>query len=261
MELEKDYLASKWVMKSKLFDGYSKMFFKTYENLVDVYNKVDFKDKDVLSVLASSDQVFTAYLYGAKKVDSFDVNILTKYYYYLRIWTIKYMRQVYPTQILDNNYKWLNELLDKVTPRNQEEQEVLEFWKKHAKEETKLEKLFFDDYRHIEGKTEFNNGFLGSIIDKQVGFKNIDFYKDIETEDKYDIILMSNIIEWARDYDDKLIIVRDNLTKLLRNNGVVLCTDFTNNRYYELLKEKRIFDHNFSFLDYGNDIGYVYTKK
>ena len=41
--------------------------------------------KEVLSVLASSDHVLTARYLEAKKVDAFDNNRFTLYYFYLRI--------------------------------------------------------------------------------------------------------------------------------------------------------------------------------
>ncbi len=54
------------------------------ENLVDLFQYFDVKDKECLSVLGSSDQVFDLFLHGAKRVDSFDMNSLAIYYFYLK---------------------------------------------------------------------------------------------------------------------------------------------------------------------------------
>ena len=48
------------------------------------------------TVLASGDQAFYFYDNGAKKVDLFDINKLSIYYYYLRVWIIKYLGRFYP---------------------------------------------------------------------------------------------------------------------------------------------------------------------
>lgn len=56
----------------------------TNENLIGCLNNFDLKDKECLTVLGSSDQVFDMYLKGAKRVDTFDINPLTKYYFYLK---------------------------------------------------------------------------------------------------------------------------------------------------------------------------------
>ena len=56
----------------------------TNENIKDAFALFDLKDKEVLSVLASSDQIIDMFLRGAKNIDTFDLNGLTKYYFYLK---------------------------------------------------------------------------------------------------------------------------------------------------------------------------------
>ena len=96
--LLKDYLASRVVADNKVLesDEYGKMYYRTNEDLVEAYLDTDFQGKEVLSVLASSDQVFTARVLEAKTVDAFDKNRLTLYYFYLRLWTLKYEKELYP---------------------------------------------------------------------------------------------------------------------------------------------------------------------
>lgn len=59
------------------------------ENINAAFNNFDLKGKDFLTVLASSDQTFDLYLRGAKSVFTFDINPLTKYYFYLKKAAIK----------------------------------------------------------------------------------------------------------------------------------------------------------------------------
>lgn len=56
----------------------------TTENINGMFSHFNFKDKDCLSVLGSSDQIFDMYLRGAKSVTAFDINPLTEYLFYLK---------------------------------------------------------------------------------------------------------------------------------------------------------------------------------
>ena len=108
----KDYLVSRIISFGKEIPGYGKVYYRTNEDLETIYKDLDLHKKKVLSVLASSDQVFTANYLGAEQVDSFDKNRLTLYYYYLRKWSIKYRRELHP-KVLKGN-KWLKNLLELV---------------------------------------------------------------------------------------------------------------------------------------------------
>lgn len=61
-----------------------KLWPMTNENLKEVYKLFDVKDKAVLTVTSSGDHIFESLASGAKTVDSFDINYLTEYYYYLK---------------------------------------------------------------------------------------------------------------------------------------------------------------------------------
>ena len=72
------------------FVPFKRIYTTSNEQLDAVFRGFDLKDKDILSVLGSSDHVFSEYYLGAKSVTAFDVNELTKYYYYLRKWSLIY---------------------------------------------------------------------------------------------------------------------------------------------------------------------------
>lgn len=257
MDKVRDYLSSCVIADGKVLDGYSKIYFKTNEDLVNSYRLIDFKDKEVFSVLGSSDQVFMARSLGAKKVDSFDKNPLAIYYYYLRCWTIKYRNRLYPEAILDNDYKWLKSLLSMVKPQSKEEEDALHFWIGHLNRKTNLEYLFFDD--SIVGNVTIPNDDK-SIASWKMDFQVIDLFKENEFDSSYDIVILSNIIEWAKGSRRKITCVRDNLDKLLKQGGIALCSKLIR-RYPEMVYEEReIFDSSFDFFDY-DDRGYVYQKK
>ncbi len=56
----------------------------TNENLFECFNQFLLRNKDCLTVLASSDQALDLFLRGAKSVDTFDINPLTPYYFDLK---------------------------------------------------------------------------------------------------------------------------------------------------------------------------------
>ena len=81
--------------KHNSFDKYGPVYPYSNENLDKLFSCVDVCGKDVLTVASSGDHAFYSYNNGANRVDLFDINILTKYYYYLRMWVIKYFDNFY----------------------------------------------------------------------------------------------------------------------------------------------------------------------
>lgn len=60
------------------------------EDLISCFNNFNFNGKSILSVLASSDQVLDMFLRGTSSIDTFDINPLTKHYFYLKKATLNY---------------------------------------------------------------------------------------------------------------------------------------------------------------------------
>lgn len=72
----------------KVDDPVNNMFYSIYpfttENINGYINLFNIKDKDILTVGASGDHTLNLKLNGAKKVDYFDINPFSKYYYELK---------------------------------------------------------------------------------------------------------------------------------------------------------------------------------
>lgn len=66
-----------------------KVYGFTNENMQVLKDVYSFDDANVLTVLGSGDQYFTALLNGAKCVDTFDVNLLAWYHFILKFTAIK----------------------------------------------------------------------------------------------------------------------------------------------------------------------------
>lgn len=64
---------------SSEFGIYSKCYLHTTENIKNFLEFCSIEGKDVLTVAGSGDQLLNAYALGAKRVDVFDINILTQY--------------------------------------------------------------------------------------------------------------------------------------------------------------------------------------
>ena len=250
-----DYLASRGIASGMDLDGYGKLYYQTNENLIDTYIDTDFNDKDVFSVLASSDQVFTCQFLGAKSVDSFDINALAIYYYYLRLWSIKYQNSLYPNIY---NRKELLSLLKMVNCENRFERMALTFFLRHIDEKTNIEKLFYKPDYQFEGSVLYEQASdLQDVINNRMRFYNVDFFEKFNLRKKYDIIVLSNILDWARNDVSKIQIVKDNVNRLLKDDGVVICSLLSRTN---INKEREIF-FDYECQEYKDTRGYTYTKK
>ena len=79
-----EYLIDNPAFYRKKDDIFDMLYPFTTENINGMFSHFNFKNKDCLSVLGSSNQVFDMYLRGAKSVTAFDINPLTKYLFYLK---------------------------------------------------------------------------------------------------------------------------------------------------------------------------------
>ena len=258
-QMLKDYLVTRCMSQGKVVDGYHSIYYKTNEDIIDAYLDIDFYGKDVLSVLASSDHVLTSDFLDAKKTDAFDINRLTFYYYYLRIWTIEYMNELYP-RVLDEDCNWLKLLLSKVTPRNEQEQIAYNFFKQHALLETDFTSFFNDLYKESDGHTLYTKAEeIKDVINPELTFYNINLFDRVDLDNTYDIVLLSNILDLASNDKNKLIQARDNLQRLVRKDGHIICSRLFPITKEERKLEKEIFSDYFDFEQ--KEKGYVYIKK
>ena len=262
---EVDYTISKLVITSSIFQtmpnliDYGKVFYKTNEDLLRPYTDIDFYEKDVLSVLSSGDHVITARYLESETVYAFDKNRLTLYYFYLRLWSIKYRDELYPNIFKDPNRDWMRGLLSEVVPETRMEQIALDFFRKHINENTCFTELFENSKNQPIGKTIYRDtSDLKKFISPELTFYRYNFFEQIYSEKQYDIILMSNILEWAQGDTRKLRQAAENLANLSKKDGLVLCSSLIYKTDY-LKNEKEIFSDLFEQEIIGNS--YVYRKK
>lgn len=81
-----DMIKAKEMLETEIYDipRFERIYAFSNENLKECFKIFDIQNKKCLTVLGSSDQAFDLFLKGAKEVDAFDVNPLTKHYFYLK---------------------------------------------------------------------------------------------------------------------------------------------------------------------------------
>ena len=97
------------------------------ENINGYYDLLDFNNKDILTVIGASDNVFNAILKGAKKIDAFDISIYAIMFYYLKEAAVKALDyDEYMMFFFDNIHGFDKETFAKIKPYLNEK--ALQFW-------------------------------------------------------------------------------------------------------------------------------------
>lgn len=257
MGVKRDLYYAKWLCRKRSIEGYSKIYFETNEELDKLFEKVDFTDKSVLSVLSSSDQLFKLKSHNIKNIDTFDKNKLTYYYFYIRMWTIKYMKELYPTALIYNDYDWIQLLLLSVKPETIEEKDALFFWQSLLNKKVNFSRMFIVD---PEKGLDFSRDIEMNNLPSTINYSKLNLFKKQKFEKLYDIAVISNILEWSIGDSRFLEIISSNLTDLLKENGIVLCSKVTYNNNINGVNIKSALSDNFELCDNDN-LGYVYIKR
>ena len=207
---------------------YNRVYASSNEDLKSLFSSFDIKGKNVLSVLASGDQVFHPCSRGAMMVDYFDINKLSYYYFYLRLWNIRYNKKYYIPDRL--NLENVRKLLEKVIPSNINEENALKYFKKllTRTNETEFRRIFVSgSYYYINENKLHWMMRLYKKLEKSLGdFYHMNLMDKITIDGGYDIIYTSNIHDYV--YDSKFLstgditIYRDNLYNLLNDNGIFI---------------------------------------
>lgn len=243
-----------------LDNEYSKLYQNSNEPLEHILSNFNFRDKKILSVLASSDQLFSFYALGATDVDTFDCNPLAEYYYYLRKCCLDQRGTLEP--YLYSNLELLS-MIDGERSSN-----FLQFWKELLERYPDLmnSPLFYPrttaSYRPFDGKEEKLE------LPEEISFTCQNIFKPIVSYEKYDVIYLSNVLDQGKDNSLKLRVCRDNLNTLLCSSGIVICTNLGSGRHS---LEINIFSDCFLFFEGKEEYNsvtqkinspyYVYQKK
>ena len=180
LNVEKDLDSlQKALLEDKKSKAYNTIYFKANEHVNEILSNFDIRNKNVLTVLGSGDQTFHFLNKGAKNVDTFDINGITIYYYYLRVWAIKYLNKYYLNDL--DEFNW-NELKRKIETSSLEEHQAVRFWDLFFKK-LKYHQIFEKDLTICENEIKD----LSELI-KRLNCSKQDFYNIDISQKKYQII-------------------------------------------------------------------------
>ena len=238
-----------------------------------IYKNIDFNNKEVLSVLASSDQMIASYYYGAKNVDVFDRNLRSLYYYYFRRWLVNSSTESYPYFQSKLNIKDYTNMVRKVYPKSVYEAMAKKFWITALTSKFNPDNYFEYSPYYLNNEFQDDYSFIKKVLNKDINYVDIDMFGNIDTNKKYDIVVISNMLEYLEGNKQDLLKVRSNLSELLKDNGQIVCSYVSSDSESPLfIEEKKImtmsnlvYDGNYEYhdelLDKTYDAGYSYTKK
>lgn len=223
------------LLNIKLNPNYSVLYNFATEDIasyITSFNSIE----NYLTVCASGDQVINAIIYGAKNIDTFDINFLSKHALILKLSSIKCLNS---NDIVKLFTTYDPKLLEKVISNT--DIMVQQFWESIFKEyRTDIVGEFFGEYKIPENTIYDINPYLipnnleqlKSLLDSiNINFIESDLYSLPKfLKNKYDAINLSNIYEYlnfdtqvnfenAKQFYD---FITQQLVPYLNNNGTIL---------------------------------------
>lgn len=245
IEAALELIKFKFFIFDKEFEKYSSIYPFTNENLNGYFNKLDINNKSILTVAGSGDHYLELLIRNSKKIEIFDINVLTKYYIALKIAGIKaltYNEFIYYFFLEGNHFNAFNKK-SYLKIRKYLSDKDLMFWdslyKKYSGNKIRSSRLFY--------QTEETYLFLKTFIsylnpNNYLAIKNILKNVDTNIEDnfhncnmknlntlnnKFDVILLSNIADYINEIYEtmpaekfKKYVIKD-LASLLNDEGII----------------------------------------
>lgn len=240
---------------------YSRIYTFTTENINGYIKYFDLKNKSLLTVGSSGDQILNAFFYGSRDITLYDINPYAKYYVYLKIAAILSLNYIefqtfffkHGLTEYHNKKMFSNDLFDKIKSnlRLFDYESFLFFDELFScfKPDIIREYLFDDDeYRNnviknfnVYLQTEENYNYLRSVI-KKISFKYIngDIFID-SINGAFDNIFLSNLCTTTSLENLKKLLQKLKSNNLNKNGSILLGylwnTNFNSNDYLEDWKE------------------------
>ena len=221
------------------FDNNSKAYLRTTENINGYYNKLNFRDKKVLTVIGSGDHIFEAILRGAKEVEGFDISENAILLYYLKEAAIKtmdfeeYMNFFYVQNkcFTKEGYNILRTRLNEIT---------LPYWDKVFASSTKEPLDYIKEmlvskpaFYMVPSVASLKLSTLSSYLEEENYYElqskiddtkvsiHLRDVKDIDkVKDSFDYIILSNIFEYQDTEEFKELI--DKYKEHINDDGLII---------------------------------------
>ena len=208
--------------KEEDFGLYSKIYTHSNENLKEYIS--DLQSKRVLTVGASGDHLFSSVLAGASRVDIFDINKYTLMFIKLRIYALKYLQPVdilyFFTYLNVESYLKFNDYLP------DDLKEFFDYVFLYSDRDLINDK-FFNDPDEILNNTNYQNTkdldtlkYLMQYVNGEV--YNCSLYSLTNyIHGRYDVIYLSNILSYEKDYNKMFEFVRMLRDQYLNDDGEI----------------------------------------
>ena len=262
-------------------DTFSSTYMFSNENINGFIKKFTLNEKHALTVCSSGDQAFNLILNGASKIDLFDINRFSKYYFYFKkaaIISLNYQEFInffFPTLFNKNVFNFSSYL----NFRNMIDDEVIKmFWDylfcHYSGTDIYNSKLFHKVYFSKKNILKINaylinednyNKLKDLLINKEFNFYNVNLFKDtLCFKDKYDFIYLSNIFDYLvseseSEYAESIKKIINNLSKYTNDFSEIVVNyiylyneDFSKNAYFSNFNSfcfrKEYFDTNYGYV-------------
>ncbi len=260
------------LVKTRLLKN-PKIYTQTNENLDELFKHFDFNNKEVFSVLGSSDQMIASYYYGAKSVDTFDRDLRAAYYTFFRRWLINSTGEAYPSYFNNVNLNNCTRIAKEAIPQESFEAMAKKFWMTTFGNNFN-QYAVFEYLPYCERNLfEKDKDLIKEVLNRRLNFQHINMFQKLDIDKKYDILVLSNMLEYLKGNEELLINVRNNIERLLKDNGKVICSyiclDHEEDNFkkeVEILTQGSLeYDQHYEYYEpligSNRDAGYSYTKK
>ena len=255
-----------YIFNDKKGDTFAYLYSRTNEDLKSLFEIIDVRDKNILSVLSSSDCLFSALFKEAGNIETFDINSITYRYYFLRKWLIQ-NGYVDAGKICTQD---IFKIISSIKTDNQCEKDSVLFWKYFFNlSRCKKDHLYYYDNLFIDVAAkkmiyEDNLGDVSSILDGyNLQFKHMNVCNGFNSDKKYDVIFLSNIMDYNRNSKSRINDIRDNLDDLLTDDGIIVMSHFKFFSGFNI--EHEVFSNTFDYIPLditdSSIIYYAYKKK
>lgn len=244
-----------FVEQTNPFNANGPVYAFTNEALNQFMSNYDFNGKSILASLGSGDFALNAYLLGASKIENFDINQYTYYFYQLKKALImKYTYEEFcnliinPTsifkkfdeykQLLDNNTRNFFEKLLKIYGNDYKALLSKMYIDKIEEKNKWNESNTFDSTEELFLIAQYKNYYLqsannyNSLKNKLVNNPHDTFYfknlYQFTPPKKYDIVYLSNIGDYCKSEEEFKNFVESIKSSYLNENGIIIIVSITN---------------------------------
>ncbi len=240
----------------------SPLYIYATEMVSAYYNLLQIKDKRVLSIVSSGDQIIDAYYYGAKEVIGFDINkrslfILEIKFVAITILKRKEFLEFFGTNMSNGNFNF--QLYKKI--RSKLSIKTRNFFNKIYKEfnyngKKILKSQYFRQRSMFKYSAQDINTYLKTDKDyfkcrdiikyKQINFHQLDvnnIASDKKIKGKFDIINLSNVLNYLTDNTKEenllmeIVQATENISKRLKRNGLFFYYSYSPSIYQKMQRK------------------------